>query len=342
MNRPPVRFTRTMDTKLTPFMEILERADLRLRSDEPEACFWPTGFGLLDDAIGGGLRAGSLSLLAGPQGEGKSTFALQIARNAVVAGRSAIYFSYELEAEQLLQKLVAMEAGEMDDLDAPNLSQIRAVFEGTGGGDGGLVDRIQTLPNGVQALLQVHSYAERFVAYRSTAIHTTIDVIASAIKEVAVRTGQVPLVVVDYLQKVCEPEGNDENEKITRITERLKDLSIEFGCPVLAVAAADREGLEPGSRMRARHMRGSTALAYEPDLVLVLNTKSDIVARHHLVYDGEAASRFRDWSVLTIEKNRSGHDGAELEFRKRFEQGRFDTVGKAVSETLVDERVFTE
>jgi replicative DNA helicase len=167
-------------------------------------------------------------------------------------------------------------------------------------------------------------------------------VIASAIKEVAVRTGQAPLVVVDYLQKVCEPEGNDENEKITRITERLKDLSIEFGCPVLAVAAADREGLEPGSRMRARHMRGSTALAYEPDLVLVLNTKSDIVARHHLVYDGEAASRFRDWSVLTIEKNRSGHDGAELEFRKRFEQGRFETVGKAVSETLVDERVFTE
>jgi replicative DNA helicase len=331
-----------VDPKLTPFMEVLERADVRLRSAAPEAVLWPTGFPLLDDAIGGGLRGGSLSLLAGPQGEGKSTFALQIARNAVAAGQCAIYFSFELEAEALLQKLVAMEAGEMDPLDAPKLSQIRAVFEGTDGGEGGLVDRMQTLPNGVQALLQVHSYAERFIAYRSTATHTTLDVIASAIKEVEVATGEVPLVIVDYLQKVCEPEGNDENEKITRITERLKDMSIEFGCPVLAVAAADREGLEPGSRMRARHMRGSTALAYEPDLVLILNTKSDIVARHHLMFDGNGGERYRGWSVLTIEKNRAGHGGGEIEFKKRFEQGRFDPAGNNVTEKLVDERVFTE
>ena len=333
-----------MDPKLTPFMEVLERADVRLRSEEPDAAIWPTGFGLLDDAIGGGLRAGTLTLLAGPQGEGKSTFALQIARNAVVAGRSAVYFSFELEAEALLQKLVAMEAGSMDPLEAPNLSQIRAVFEGNDGASGGLglVDRMQSLPNGVQALLQVHSYADRLVAYRATATHTTLDVIAAGIKEVTAATGEVPLVVVDYLQKVCEPEGNDENETITRITERLKDLSIEFGCPVVAVAAADKEGLEPGSRMRARHMRGSTALAYEPDLVLILNTKSAVVARHHLMYDGDAGARFRGWSVLTVEKNRHGHDGAELEFKKRFEQGRFEADGNNVTEKLVDERIYTE
>jgi len=46
--------------------------------------------------------------------------------------------------------------------------------------------------------------------------------------------------------------------------------------------------------------------------------------------------------VLTIEKNRSGHGGGELEFKKRFEQGRFDTTGNNVTEKLVDERVFTE
>ena len=32
-------------------------------------------------------------------------------------------------------------------------------------------------------------------------------------------------------------------------------------------------------------MRGSSALAYEADVVLVLNNKFDIVARHHLTYD---------------------------------------------------------
>jgi len=55
-----------MDPKLTPFMDVLERADSRLRSPQDDVSIWPTGFALLDDAIGGGLRAGTLSLMAGP------------------------------------------------------------------------------------------------------------------------------------------------------------------------------------------------------------------------------------------------------------------------------------
>jgi len=324
-------------------MDVLERADVRLRGNAPDARLWPTGFRLLDDTIGGGLRAGTLCILAGPQGQGKTTFALQVARNAVVAGRTAIFFSFELEAEALLQKLVAMEAGELDPHEAPSMNQIRAVFEGTGGGAGGLLDRMESLPGGVQALLQVHKYADRLVTHRSTSSHTGLATIVDEVQEMCAATGgEPPLVIVDYLQKVNDPHDDGEEERITRITEQLKDLSIEFDCPVLAIAAADREGLEPGTRLRARHLRGSTALAYEPDLVLILNTKSDIVARHHLMFDGNSGERFRGWSVLSVEKNRAGHDGAELEFRKRFEQGRFESDGNAVAERLVDERVYVD
>jgi len=323
-------------------MEVLERADVRLRGNAPDARLWPTGFRLLDDTIGGGLRAGTLCILAGPQGQGKTTFALQVARNAVVAGRSAIFFSFELEAESLLQKLVAMEAGELDPHNAPSMNQIRAVFEGTDGGAGGLLDRMESLPGGVQALLQVHQYADRLVTHRSTSSHTGLATIVDEVQDLCDASGEPPLVVVDYLQKVHDPHDDSEGERITRITEQLKDLSIEFDCPVLAIAAADREGLEPGTRLRARHLRGSTALAYEPDLVLILNTKSDIVARHHLMFDGTGGERFRGWSVLSVEKNRAGHDGAELEFRKRFEQGRFEADGNAVAERLVDERVYVD
>ena len=46
--------------------------------------------------------------------------------------------------------------------------------------------------------------------------------------------------------------------------------------------------------------------------------------------------------VLSIEKNRNGQDGIDLEFQKRFEQGRFEPRGQAVVEQLVDERVFVE
>jgi replicative DNA helicase len=332
-----------MDFKLTSLSAVLERADGRLRSPEGGVRLWPTGFPLLDEVIGGGFRAGTLNLLGGPQGQGKTMFALQAARAAAKKGRSVIFFSYELEADALVQRLVAMEAGELDPFEAPTLSEIRSIFEGTDGGAGGLIERMASTTNGTQALLNVSEFADRLVVHRSTATHTDITEINDTVKKVMGNSGESPLIIVDYLQKIAMPLSDlDEDDRITRITEQLKDVAIEFDCPVFAIAAMDHEGLEPGSRMRTRHMRGSTALSYEPDVVLMLATKSDIVARHHLMYGGANAEHFKDWSVLTIEKNRSGSGGAELEFRKRFDQGRFDPDGNVVTEKLVDERVYTE
>ena len=108
-------------------------------------------------------------------------------------------------------------------------------------------------------------------------------------------------------------------------------IAIEFDCPVLAISASDRAGLEPGHRMRARNMKGSTALAYEADVVLVIANKADIVARHHLMYSGDNGEHFKGWTVLTVEKNRSGRTGAEIEFRKDFARGRFVPDGSVVA-----------
>ena len=119
-----------------------------------------------------------------------------------------------------------------------------------------------------------------------------------------------------------------EEQQITRITQQLKDLAIDFASPVLALSSADRDGLKPGQRMRARHLKGSTALAYEPDVVMIMNTKADIVTRDALVYDINGLERMREWTVVTLEKNRQGSGGLDIEFRKKFLQGRFDTDGQ--------------
>jgi replicative DNA helicase len=129
---------------------------------------------------------------------------------------------------------------------------------------------------------------------------------------------------------------------VTVVVEALKDLSLAMQVPVFAIVAADKEGLVAGKRLRIGQLRGSSALAYEPDVVLIINDKFDVVARHHLVYDVGNAERFRNWVVLSIEKNRGGMDKIDLEFRKRFEQSRFEVGGQAVEEQLVDERVFVE
>ncbi len=110
----------------------------------------------------------------------------------------------------------------------------------------------------------------------------------------------------------------------------------------MAIAAAEKSALKTGQRMRPSHLRGSSALAYEPDIVMVLNNKFDVVARHHLTYDLGNAERFREYAVLTIEKNRFGRDGEVLQFRTRFDQGRYEPEGTEVREQLVDERVFRD
>src|SRR5690606_11986780 len=103
---------RVVDPMITPLHQVLERVDGRLLSPESDVRIWSTGFPLLDDTLGGGLRAGALNLLAGSQGEGKTTFALQVARHSAREGRPILFFSYELEAEVLLQKVLASEAAE--------------------------------------------------------------------------------------------------------------------------------------------------------------------------------------------------------------------------------------
>ncbi len=148
--------------------------------------------------------------------------------------------------------------------------------------------------------------------------------------------------IVDYLQKVAVPGVYDERQRVTSVVEGLKDLALDHDVPILAVVAADKEGIQAGKRLRVHNLRGSSALAYEADTVLLLNDKYDVVARHHLVYNVGNVERFKHWAVLSVEKHRNGQSGIDMEFEKRFEFSRFETEGRIVAEQLTDERVFVE
>jgi replicative DNA helicase len=329
--------------QLRAMSDVLAEADAHLAVGQAAApAPWPTGFPPLDGFLAGGLRAGELTLLGGPQGLGKTAFALQVLRNTVSRGGAGVYFSYEHDAATVLQRLIGLEAALVSGVGAPSLRVIRDAMEATSGQPGTLAQRLAAV-GGADAVRRVADYGSRLLVHRSTGSTTDLDAIGAVALEVAQRTGIVPLVVVDYLQKVAAPNpGQTEFENVTYIVEGLKDLALEHGLPVLAIVAADKEGLVAGKRLRMHHLRGSSALAYEPDVVLIMNEKFDVVARHHLVYDIGNAERFHGWVVVTIEKNRAGRDKIDLEFMKRFEHGLFDPAGRAVSEQLVDERIFVE
>lgn len=323
---------------------MLQQADGKLQQGMNAAArVWPTGFDQLDTYLSGGLRSGELTLLGGPQGLGKTTFVLQILRNVAADGEAAVYFSYEHDASTVLERLIAIEAAEIAGVDAVPLRRIRESLEAADDRAGGLAERLSNTVGGAEAVKAVGAYADRLIFHRSTGTDTSLHTVREVLEQARATFGRAPVVVVDYLQKVFVPGGSEvEEERVTRIVEGLKDMAMEIEIPVLAVVAADKEGLVAGKRLRVHNLRGSSSLAYEADIVLIMNNKFDVVARHHLVYDVGNAERFHNWVVLTIEKNRSGLDKIDLEFRKRFEQGRFETDGQPVGEQLVDERVFVE
>ncbi len=332
----------TSSFRLSRLSDVLAETDSRLRQGEAATMRpWSTGFEPLDGYLSGGLRPGELTLLGGPQGLGKTTFALQVARHVLSGGHSVLYVSYEHDSLNILERLLAAEAGERAGRDAVPLRAVRALVEGDGTASS-LTDKLADTPGGAEALASITADLHRLHVLRG-GVHTSVAHIAAAAASIAEQEGRHPLVVVDYVQKVAtEVATYDEEARMARVAGELKDLALTTGSPVFAISASDAVGIADGKRLRTQHLRGASALAYEADSVLVLNDKFDVVARHHLVYGAANAERFRNFAVLTIEKNRGGMADVDMEFRKRFDQARYERRGALVAEQLVDTRVFTE
>ena len=65
-----------------------------------------TGIGELDRVLGGGIVPGSLTLVGGDPGIGKSTLLLQVCKQLSDAGRSVLYVSGEESLQQIKMRAV--------------------------------------------------------------------------------------------------------------------------------------------------------------------------------------------------------------------------------------------
>jgi hypothetical protein len=149
--------------------------------------------------------------------------------------------------------------------------------------------------------------------------------------------------VIDYLQKIPVDLGvpSNESEVTTYLAQGLKEMAMSAGIRVLAIAAADRYGLQ-STRMRLHDMRGSSAIQYEADIGAVLNNKFAVVSREHLVYNPAHAEAMRNWVVMSIEKNRSGRSNVDMEFQLDAAHFHLDPKGAYVRDRLIDDRITRE
>jgi replicative DNA helicase len=317
--------------------DALRSTDAAVAAGRPTTRAWPTGLHPLDHHLGGGLHAGDLALVAGSQGVGKTTTTLQVARNVVAAGGHATYVCYEHAVSTLAERVLALEAALAAGDHAPTLEEIRVALSRPQPGTG-LRGRVADLPGMAEALAAVDDWGDRLCLLAARSDVTGLG----DIRELA-RSRPAGLLVVDYLQKVPVTAARDDDTRVAAVASALKDLALDLEVPVLAIAAVERPrgaaGVEWSGRLRTHHLRGSSTVAYEADVVLLLQDKYDVVAREHLVYDTSAANRHHRWLVCSLAKNRHGEDGVDLEFRKRLAHGLLDPLGHVVEDRLVDERL---
>ncbi len=307
----------------------------------------PLGFGMLDKTIGGGLRAGELMLIGGAQGTGKTTMALQMARNVASGGQAnVLYICFEHEEQYLLNRLIALESALAhlpQKTGAIKIQDVRkeilASWMAEGAGGAGLTANQKLRPS----LDRIARYGQNLFLMRGSQTASTVDNIRKLVQQHRVLSGDRRLlVIVDYMQKVpMHPEPATESEKVTFVVNGLKDIALSEQVAMISIVAADKEGLK-AQRLRNHHLRGSSAINYEADIILIINEKYHIVAKVNIEFNPYQAQQFRDWVVLTVEKNRGGQDNVDLEFEKHFEYSCFDPNGRTVQEKLIEERLYNE
>jgi replicative DNA helicase len=330
--------TRQRETRAFTVAETLRDVDTRLRErTETDLRIVATGFPLLDGVLTGGIHAGELVLLGGAPGVGKTILSLQMARSIARSGGRAIFACYEHEPTTLLARLLALEAGFGGGEEKLSRTVLAALAAGDPDGRG-LADVLAGTAAGSHALAEVRSYQDNLTFVQASGSHTTTDELAGLLDPPEER--QAPTVLfVDYLQKIpLHPEPQTEAEKVTRTVEAMKDLALEAHVPIVLCSAIDLGGMV-AHRVRLHHLRGSSAVAFEADVVLMLNEKHRAVSKVHLSYDPIRSASFKDYVVISVEKNRGGPNLLDLEFRKDFSHFRFDPDGAFVSDKLVDERL---
>ncbi|MCJ7605605.1 MAG: replicative DNA helicase [Dehalococcoidales bacterium] len=276
-----------------------------------------TNFTGLDDFLGGFQRS-DLLIIAGRPSMGKTSLALNIARNAAVDHRACVaLFSMEMARDSLVMRLLSSESGVNSRrmrFGQHTEDEERQVMEATG-----ILSEAPIYIDDTPML--------RIAELRSKALRLNYE-------------RGIDMVIVDYLQLMQGDNtgGRGENrvQEIGYISRMLKALARELNAPVVAVSQLSR-----AVEWRASHepqlsdLRESGSIEQDADVVLFVyrdeyyfKNEEEWITAHP---DGREYPRGQ--ADIIIAKHRNGPTG-RVKLRFKTELARFDNYG-VVEPTLL-------
>ncbi len=238
----------------------------------------PTGFSYLDRVLGGGFHRSDLVLIGARPGMGKTSFALNVARNMAMKGRKTLFFSLEMSNEQLAQRIISTEArivsnklrtGELTDADWEKL---------------GLA---------LQNLVNAELYFD-----------DTANITVPEMKARVRRMKGVECVVIDYLQLMTGTKKTDNRvQEISEITRGLKMMAKDLNIPVITCSQLSRNTAKTADhRPQLTDLRESGSIEQDADIVLMLHRED----YYNNGDNGDEEKTTANVAEVIVAKNRHG------------------------------------
>lgn len=211
----------------------------------------PTGFPSLDERTTG-FHPGQFILIAARPGIGKSTLAVDFARNSAYrGGKSVMFFSLEMDKKELGQRIISAESRvELNKIRSGKLS----------------VEEWENIASISDGLLDSHLIIDDSPNISITQIRS------KALRQKNSEAG-LDMIIVDYLQ-LMKSAGRVESrqQEVSDFSRSLKLLAKELKVPVISLSQLNR-GSENRSDKRPMisDMRESGSLEQDADIVILLH-----------------------------------------------------------------------
>lgn len=266
-----------------------------------------TGFKKLDELLGGGLRSG-LTILGGLTSLGKTSFALQVAKNIAEQNIPVFYFTLEEGRNELMGKLFSNIAYGYG-LKISYLDLIRRTFK----------EKEEDLKLSIEKFKGV---GEHIAIFEGT-FQTTVEAIREEVERFVLNSETVPVVFVDYIQILKAPDGEFRTDKqaLDYTVSELKRIARDFSCVVIGISSINRGSY--GVEFSYEALKESGGIEYTADTILGLQFPLSEKEQKTNNTAERVRENFKKEPVnieLTILKNRYGraHEEIKLSFYPKY------------------------
>lgn len=298
---------------------------MQLFSSSQEAPCYSTGFKELDKILDGGLYPG-LYIVGAISSLGKTSLCLQIGDNIAAHGQDVLVFSLEMSKKELISKSLSRIMAQQD---RKNAKTTRAIMRGSSNWNPSekalFLDAITEYTEGTGSHLYIHVGMGNIGP----------NEIRAAVIQHQIRTGNYPVVIVDYVQILAPSDIRaTDKQNMDKAVLELKRISRDYNTPVIGISSFNRDNYTAPVNMAAFKESGS--LEYSSDVLIGLqytfmekqdNEREAARAARIAEESRKVIAAAKEGKAIAINarilKNRNGAKGsAYLEFTPMFNEFR--------------------